>query len=87
MMSFPPETQKTLWSRGLARSRDKLNMLILHYHNDYGYKTWQGGSIQWRTSFNKDKKFTDHVVLQGQVNKLNTLSLLTKEFWPLNLAK
>ena len=23
-----------------------INMLYLHYHNDYSFQTWQGGSIQ-----------------------------------------
>ena len=30
-----------LWSRGLARSRDKLKSQCLHYHNDYTHQTWQ----------------------------------------------
>ena len=31
----------TLWSRGLVRSRGKLNPLFLHYRNAYGRQIWQ----------------------------------------------
>ena len=47
MKSFPTSSQKTPWSGGLARSRDKLNMLYLNYHFDYGYQIWQGGPKEW----------------------------------------
>ena len=33
------QSRITLWSRGLARSQDKLKPLYLHYHSAYGYQT------------------------------------------------
>ena len=42
-------------------------MLYLDCHGDNGYQTWQGGSIQWRASFNEVTKSLDHVILQGRV--------------------
>ena len=35
----------TLWLRGVARSRDKLNPLHLHYHSLNGHQTWQDGNL------------------------------------------
>ena len=32
---------------GLARSCDRLDTLYLHYHNAYGYQTFQGNAITW----------------------------------------
>ena len=48
MRISPPQSQKPLWSCCLARLLDKLTVLYIHYHNDYGYQTWQGASIKWR---------------------------------------
>ena len=62
-----PQSQNVFWSRGFTRSRQKLNMLYLDYHGDNGYQTWQGGSMQWRASFNEVTKSLDHVILQGRV--------------------
>ena len=39
--------------QGLERSRQKLNLLYLNYHNAYVYQTWQGGGLFWGASFNK----------------------------------
>ena len=30
---------------GLARSRDRLKPLYLHYHSVYGHQTWQVGDL------------------------------------------
>ena len=38
----------TFWSSGLARSRNKLKLLYLLYHNAYGYKTWNDGDLPKR---------------------------------------
>ena len=65
--SFPPQNQKTLCPGGLAKSRDRLTMLYFHYHNDYGYQIWLGGSIYWRPSLDKVVTSLDYVVLQGHV--------------------
>ena len=35
--SIKSEDPLIMWS---ARSREKLNMLYLHYHNDYDYQAW-----------------------------------------------
>ena len=39
------------WSRDLARSNDKLNMLHRHYHNDCDHQSWQGGLLHTIRSF------------------------------------
>ena len=44
-MGFDLQKRMTLQSRGLARSRDKLKPLYLHYHNAYDHKTWHGGDL------------------------------------------
>ena len=38
-------SRTTFWTRSHVRSRDKLKTFYLHYHNNYGYQTWQGGYI------------------------------------------
>ena len=40
LISFFPSSYSTLWSRGLARSRDKLKSLYIHYQSAYDYHTW-----------------------------------------------
>ena len=42
-----------LWSRGPARSRDKLKLLYLHHHNVYGHITWYEGNLLWATFSHK----------------------------------
>ena len=37
----------TLWSRGPARSCDKLKPLGLLYYSAYDHLTWQGGDLPW----------------------------------------
>ena len=41
-----PQSQRTFYSRGFTRSRDKLKALHLHYHKAYGRQTWQGDGLQ-----------------------------------------
>ena len=63
------------------------NMLYLHYHNDYGFQTWQGGSIQWRAFFNKIKKSLDHGVLQDHVTSDIRYIFITKRPLAIELGK
>ena len=42
MRSLLPYNCMTFWSRGLAKSREKLNTLYLQYRKSYDYQTWQG---------------------------------------------
>ena len=51
----------TLWSHGLARSRDRLKPLNLHYHSIYYHQTRQGGYLLWRVSSHKAIWFLSHV--------------------------
>ena len=37
----------TLWWRGFAGSRYKLEALYLYYHNANGHQTWQGHDLHW----------------------------------------
>ena len=84
---LPPQSQETPWSCGLASSNDKLNMLYLYYHNDYGYQTWQGSSIEWRMSFSNVRKSLNDVLLQGHVtNYICYISTTTKPL-AINLSK
>ena len=57
----------TLWSHGLARSRDKMKPFYLYYHNVYGHQTRQGCDLPWRTPTHKGTSSFDHVVLQDLV--------------------
>ena len=49
------------WTRGHVMSSDKWST-YLHYHNAYGYQTWQGGYIQWEASF-KPTRPINHMIL------------------------
>ena len=62
-------------------------MLYLYYHNDYGYQTWQGGSMYWRDFLDKVTKSLNRVVLQGHVTNYICLILLPRDLWPLNSAR
>ena len=42
MRSLLPYNYVTFWSRGLAKSREKLNTLYLQYRKSYDYQTRQG---------------------------------------------
>ena len=44
-----PKVYATLWSRGFARSRDKLEPLYHHYDSTYDHQTWQDGGLSWGT--------------------------------------
>ena len=42
---------KAVWSHGLARSLEKLDVSYLYYHKDYGNQTWEGDDLLWERSF------------------------------------
>ena len=50
------QSHTILWSRGLARSRDKLNTLQLHLNWTNRHQTWQGGDLSWGPSVKKSHK-------------------------------
>ena len=56
-----------MYSRILARSRDKRKSLHIHYQNACGYQTWQGGYIQLVACFKNLTQTFNHVVLQSLV--------------------
>ena len=51
----------------------------LYYHNDYGYQTWHGGSIQGTACLDKITKSLDHLLLQGHVQIKYIISLLPQD--------
>ena len=66
----------TLWSCDLARSREKIKPLYLHYHNIYGHQTSKDGDISWQAPNHKVIQGFDHVVLQGHAaNKNHDISI------------
>ena len=53
------------WSDGLARSRDKLEPLYLHYCSVYGYQNcWEDSDLPWGAPNHKITWLFDHVVLR-----------------------
>ena len=60
-----------LWSRVVARSRDKLKPWYLHYCNDYGQKTWYDTDFPWVDSTHKITWTYNHVVWQDRVTNQN----------------
>ena len=60
----------TLWSRGLARSHDKLKPLYLYYYSPYGHQTWLDSDLPEDLSTIKSIN-TDHVVLQSHMINQN----------------
>ena len=54
-------------SRGLARSRDSLKSLYLHYHSTYDHQTWQAGDLPRRASIHNVSSHFGHVVLQDHL--------------------
>ena len=57
---FNPLIHTTISTRGHVRSRDRLKKIYLHYHNTYGYQTWEDGYIQEGVSFDKVTPFLSH---------------------------
>ena len=64
---IPHISDMTFQSRRLARSHDKLKTLYPHYHNPYGYKTWQDDDLYWVTSTHKVKWLYSNVVLRDKL--------------------
>ena len=59
----------TLQSRGLARSRDKVETFFLHHHmvamRTYGHQTWQGSYLPVGVPTHKVRQPFDHMVFQN----------------------
>ena len=55
-----------IWFRGLAKSRDKLKAIHLHYHSAYGHLTWQSGDLPYEAIIYKVTQLMSHVVLWGR---------------------
>ena len=77
----------TLWFCGLARSRDKLKPLYLHYLNAYDQQTGQVGDLPWGAliqivtwHFNK-VIFLDHVTKQKYILLLHLLPPNLAGWW------
>ena len=45
----------------------QLKALYLHYHNAYGYQTWQGCDLPRGTPTHEITRLFDHIVLQDYV--------------------
>ena len=71
-----------LWSRGLVRSRDKLNRLYLHYLSVYDYRTWKNGDSLWETLTHKvtckNVFLQEHVTNWKQYISSTTVPMSTK---------
>ena len=58
----------TIWSYGLEKSPEKLNMLYLHYHSACNHQTWQGGDLPEVAPTDKVVWPIDHVILWDHVS-------------------
>ena len=79
MRVFYPLSHMTILSRRLARWGDKLKSLYIHYHNAYGYQTWQGEESQkalWSRGFTRSCEKLDLIYLYYH-----------KALWPQKLAR
>ena len=77
-----------------SRSRDKRELLYLHYHNAYGHKARQDGNLPWVASTDKSH---DHIltwsyeikwqtkiiftILMPMATKLDKVVIYNKELW------
>ena len=52
---------KTLWSRDLVRSCDKLKPVYLYYHSAYDHQTWQDAKLPWAILTHKVTLLFGHV--------------------------
>ena len=69
----------TLWSCGLARSRDKLQLLYLYYYSAYDHQTWHYGDYFWGSPSHNVTRPFGQVVLQGHViNWISYISTTTR---------
>ena len=57
----------SLWSSGLAKSRDKRKKYIFTTIQYLWHQTWQGGEITWRTNTYDVLQSPNHVLLWGHV--------------------
>ena len=78
------QSHMTFWSGGLARSREKLKALHLHYQSDYGQQTLPDANLfLWVSAHNVTRPFvhvslSDHVTSQYYYISTTTLSMTTK---------
>ena len=70
-MSSYLQSHITLSLHGLARLREKLQPLHLHYHGAYGHQTSQDGDVPWEAPNYNVKQSFDYVVLQDHVTNKN----------------
>ena len=61
-ISCCPQSRRTLWLQGLARSHDKLKPLYLYYHDAYAYQAWQECDLQWGGPTHTFRWPFDHMV-------------------------
>ena len=52
-----------IWILSLARSRDKLKPVYLHYHSNYDHQIWQGNDLPWADFTHKVAQPFVHMVL------------------------
>ena len=57
-----PIKAMTLWSHGLARSRDRLKALHFLYYSACDHQTWHGGDLPWGASIIIVTWLFNHVV-------------------------
>ena len=63
---------------GLARSREKWDLLYLYNHRAYDHQTWQGGKLLWEASIRKVTITFNYVVLQYHLtNQIRYFSTTT----------
>ena len=76
------------WVRDLARSRDKLKLLYLHYHNVYDYQTWHlvAHLDRWRALTFKVTSPFNHMSCEIKW-QIKNISPLPHCLWPPNLTE
>ena len=80
------QSHMTLWFHDVARSRERLKPLYLHYHSVYGHQIWWDGNLPLGALNHKAVQRSNHVVLQGHVTKKIIISLLLGCLRSQNLA-
>ena len=70
LLPIKPRDHKISWSCKITWQTKK----IIY---PYGYRTWQGGDIHWRTSIHKVTSPFGHVFLQGHVKIRSVISSTT----------
>ena len=71
MTDSHPKNHMAVLLRGLARSRNILKTLYLHYYSAYGHQYWYGGDLSWGYPNREVEWRFGHVVWQGHVTNKN----------------